>query len=52
MTIDLFSGVRTDFDNGEDYFKLQGSSIWLPRDSDNRPNREFLEWHSDTVFRR
>jgi hypothetical protein len=24
----------------------------LPRDSDSRPKREFLEWHSDTVFRR
>lgn len=43
--------LKDDFDNGEDYFKLQGSSIWLPRDSDSRPNREFLEWHSDTVFR-
>lgn len=43
--------LKDDFDNGEDYFRLQGSSIWLPRDSDCRPNREFLEWHSLTVFR-
>jgi len=43
--------LKDDFHNGEDYFKFQGSSIWLPRDSDSRPNREFLEWHSDKVFR-
>jgi HNH endonuclease len=43
--------LKADFDNGEEYFRLQGSPIWLPRDSDNRPNREFLDWHSDTVFR-
>lgn len=43
--------LRDDFDNGEDYFRLQGSNIWLPRDSESRSNREFLEWHSDTVFR-
>lgn len=43
--------LKDDFDNGEDYFRLQGSEIWLPRATDCRPNREFLEWHSDTVFR-
>jgi putative restriction endonuclease len=44
--------LKDDFDNGEVYFRLQGSNIWLPRDDTSRPNREFLEWHSDTVFRR
>ena len=43
--------LKDDFDNGEDYFRLDGSSIWLPRESDSRPKCEFLEWHSDTVFR-
>ncbi|HWP57632.1 MAG TPA: HNH endonuclease [Candidatus Acidoferrales bacterium] len=43
--------LKDDFDNGEDYFRLNGTGIWLPRDPDSRPNREFLVWHSDTVFR-
>jgi putative restriction endonuclease len=43
--------LKDDFDNGEEYFRLQDSPIWLPRDSDSRPKREFLEWHSDTIFR-
>lgn len=43
--------LKDDFDNGEEYFRLQGATIWVPRDSDSRPKREFLEWHSDTVFR-
>lgn len=43
--------LKGDFDNGEEYLRLQGSPIWLPRDSDSRPKREFLEWHSDLVFR-
>jgi hypothetical protein len=30
---------------------LNDSTIWLPKSSEARPNREFLEWHSDTVFR-
>jgi putative restriction endonuclease len=44
--------LKDDFDNGEEYFRLNGSNIWLPRDSDSRPKREFLEWHSDTIFRK
>jgi len=43
--------LKDDFDNGEEYFRLNGNNIWLPRPSDAKPNREFLEWHSDTVFR-
>jgi putative restriction endonuclease len=43
--------LKDDFHNGEEYLGLNGSSIWLPKASDSRPNREFLEWHSDTVFR-
>lgn len=43
--------LQDDFDNGKDYFKLNGTEIWLPRQNDCRPKPEFLEWHSDTVFR-
>jgi putative restriction endonuclease len=43
--------LKDDFDNGEEYFRLAGNTIWLPKHSDSQPNREFLEWHSDTVFR-
>ena len=43
--------LKDDFHNGEEYLRLSGSGIWLPRGPDNCPNREFLEWHSDTVFR-
>jgi putative restriction endonuclease len=43
--------LKDDFDNGEEYLRLQGSNIWLPRDSDSRPKREFLEWHSDQRFK-
>ena len=44
--------LKDDFHNGEEYFRLQGNSIWLPKNSDFQPKREFLEWHSDTIFKR
>jgi len=44
--------LKSDFDNGEEYLQLTGSKLWLPKRSEDRPNREFLEWHADVVFRR
>jgi putative restriction endonuclease len=43
--------LKDEFHNGEEYFRLNNSEIWLPKSRDVRPNREFLEWHSDSVFR-
>lgn len=43
--------LKDDFDNGEPYYPLDRQEIWLPQDSQARPCREFLEWHSDTLFR-
>ena len=44
--------LRDDFHNGEEYMQLAGGELWLPRSAEDRPNREFLEWHADTVFKR
>ncbi|MGH9366252.1 MAG: HNH endonuclease, partial [Thermoanaerobaculia bacterium] len=43
--------LKEDFENGEPYFPLDGHSIWLPSETTSRPRREFLEWHTDTVFK-
>jgi putative restriction endonuclease len=43
--------LKEEFDNGEPYYPLQGKEIWLPPTADERPRSEFLEWHSDSVFR-
>ena len=43
--------LKKDFDNGEHYYQLDKSPIWLPKRPGDRPGREFLEWHADTVFR-
>lgn len=45
------SRLKAEFDNGEPYYPLAGSTIALPRDRELRPDREALEWHADTVFR-
>ena len=43
--------LKTDFDDGEHYYQLERGRIWTPARADDRPNRDFLAWHADTVFR-
>ena len=42
--------LKDDFDNGEYYRQFQGGKLWLPRSAEDKPQKEFLEWHGDTVF--
>ena len=43
--------LRTDFNNGEYYYAMEGSEMWTPGRESDRPNVELLSWHSDVVFR-
>ena len=43
--------LRAEFDNGEEFYARAGHVIDLPERRANRPNREFLAWHADTVFK-
>ena len=42
--------LKDDFHNGEYYRQFQGGKLWLPPSAEDKPQREFLEWHGDTVF--
>jgi putative restriction endonuclease len=43
--------LKDDFDNGEPYCTFHDQAIHVPAHEPERPSAEFLEWHSDTVFR-
>ena len=43
--------IREEFENGRDYYALEGSSVRLPLPPAPPPSTEYLEWHGDTVFR-
>jgi putative restriction endonuclease len=44
--------LRTEFNNGVDYYRFDGKGLRvLPDRLHERPAREYLEWHSDVVFR-
>jgi putative restriction endonuclease len=43
--------LREDFGNGEEFYSRHGQPIAVPERAPDRPHREFLEWHVDTVFK-
>jgi putative restriction endonuclease len=42
--------LRDDFGNGEEFYARSGQQIALPERRPDRPHRQFLEWHAETVF--
>jgi putative restriction endonuclease len=44
-------GLRDTFHNGAYYYGFDGLEIRGPVSEHDQPERELLEWHSDTVFR-
>lgn len=48
--LEVSKRLRTDFDNGEEYFAWHGGEISLPARPDHRPSKEFLRWHNVRRF--
>jgi hypothetical protein len=43
--------LRAEFGNGEQFYAKAGEQIALPAGRVDRPHKEFLEWHLDTMFK-
>ncbi len=43
--------IREEFENGRDYYALQGASVRAPLPPAPPPSPEYLDWHGDTLFR-
>ncbi len=43
--------LKEEFDNGEPYYPFHNQELRLPEHEEERPSAEFLQWHSDTVYR-
>lgn len=51
MELRVSRRIREEFENGRDYYALEGSSVRVPLPPAPPPSLEYLEWHGDTVFR-
>lgn len=51
LRVEASARMKHDFNDGDNYIKLNGSSIWVPGNPELRPDPEALRWHNDNVFR-
>lgn len=49
--VEASSRMRHDFNDGENYIRLHGSSIWVPDRPELQPDGAVLQWHNENVFR-
>ncbi len=42
--------LKTDFENGREYYALHGREIALPEKFADHPARDFLAWHNENCF--
>ena len=49
-TVEVSDRLRSDFNNGETYYELDKSKIWLPENPNYRPKRDYLEYHYTRVY--
>jgi putative restriction endonuclease len=43
--------IREEFENGRDYYALNGKKILLPSDSTYWPEKNYIHWHNQNVFK-
>jgi hypothetical protein len=43
--------IKEEFNDGAEYYAMQGRQIHLPEIQQFRPSKEGLSWHNETVFR-
>jgi putative restriction endonuclease len=50
LHLEVSRRIREDWENGRDYYRLQGVEIRRPARDAWRPSPEYLAWHNETVF--
>ena len=51
LQIEVSSRIKEDFENGKEYYALQGKSLQvIPSLEVDRPSKEFITWHNDNRF--
>jgi len=51
LKIEVSRRIREEFSNGRDYYALHGRELRvLPRNTENRPAKDFMEWHQNHCF--
>lgn len=51
LRLEVSPRLRIDYSNGRSYYPLQGTHLSVPKHGGHHPNKEFLMWHNEHMFR-
>ena len=43
--------IKEEYENGRDYYRLQGTTLRLPTNPENHPSQEYIKWHNENKYR-
>ena len=43
--------IREEFENGRDYYALNGATLYIPGKREFMPSKEYIQWHNENVYR-
>jgi putative restriction endonuclease len=50
MKFEVSRRIKEEFENGRDYYRLQGSELRLPADPANHPSQMYIKWHNENKY--
>jgi putative restriction endonuclease len=48
--VEVSRRIREEYENGREYYALQGRTLIVPPREVDRPSTEFIEWHNQNVY--
>lgn len=51
LRVEASQRMKDDFNDGDNYIRLHGGSIWVPDRPELQPDPEVLAWHNENVYR-
>ncbi len=50
MKFEVSHRIKDEYENGRDYYRLQGAELRLPSNPINRPSQEYIKWHNNNKY--
>jgi putative restriction endonuclease len=50
MKFEVSRRIKQEYENGRDYYRLQGTELRLPSDPRNHPSQDYIKWHNDNKY--
>jgi putative restriction endonuclease len=52
LKVEVSKRIKEEFENGKEYYRFHGRDLYnLPTNLINKPEKQFVEWHNENVFK-